>query len=133
MFEEELKEKFKKIFKVKEVSYDAPGDSREQDKLWIDVETPKFTFSDKRVKAIVTGKGSIFGKNEALTFGFISQAIAGADKSLTKDLFFSDFESNSNRFRDIVERSFTFTYFFNSQYDPDIGTITSVTTSVEET
>lgn len=133
MFEQELSDKMKAIFKVKEVSYDAPGDAREQDKLWLEIEQPKFTFNDKKAKAIVTGKGSIFGRNEDITFGFISQSISTADKSLTKDLFFTDFESNNLRFRDIVERSFSFTYFFNSQFDPDIGTITSVTTSIEET
>lgn len=133
MFEKELADKLKAIFNVKDVSYDAPGDSREQDKLWIEIEEPKFTFGSKKVKAIVTGRGSIFGKNEAITFGFISQAIEKADASLTKDLFFTDFETNTVRFRDIVERAFSFTYFFNSQFDPDVGTITSVTTSIEET
>lgn len=132
MFEKKLAETMKEIFDVKEVTFDTPGDSREQNILWIEIEQPKFTFADKKVKALVTGKGTMYGRNDALTYGYFSKCIAKADNALTKDLFFSDFETNSNRFRDIVERGFSFTYFFNSQYDPDIGTITSVTTTVEE-
>ncbi len=133
MFEKELAEKFKAIFKVKDVSYDAPGDAREQDKLWIEIENPKFNFTAKRAKAMITGRGTIFGPNESLTYGFIAAAIEKADPALTKDLFFSDFESNTNRFRDIVERGFSFTYFFNSQYDPAVGNMAGVNITIEET
>lgn len=132
MFEKELAEKFKAIFPVKKVTYDVPGESREQDCLFIEVEQPKFTFKDGKAKAMVTGNAVMFGRLEDLTFGFFAKAIAKAPNALTKDLFFSDFEANTQRFRDIVQRGFSFTYFFNSQYDPAIGTITSVTTTVEE-
>jgi hypothetical protein len=132
MFETELSNKLKAIFSVKKISYDAPGESQEQDCLFIEIEEPKFSFKDGRIKAMVTGNAIMFGRNEDLKFGFFSKAIAGASKDLTKDLFFSDFESNTQRFRDIVQRGFSFTYFFNSQYDPAIGTITSVDTNIEE-
>lgn len=132
MFEKKLQDTLKAIFDVKEVSYDAPGESREQNILWVEIEEPKFTFADKKVKALVTGKGTIFGRNDSLTYGYFSKCIAKADKSLTKDLFFSDFETNRNNYRDIVERGFSFTYFFNSQYDPDVGTIESVQITIEE-
>lgn len=133
MFEKELAEKMKAIFQVEDVSYDAPGASREQTKLWLEIEQPKFGFTDKKVEAMVTGRGTIYGKNEFLTYGFLASAIEKADAALTKDLFFSDFETNTNRFRDIAERGFSFVYFFNSQHDPATGSITSVTTSIEET
>jgi len=38
MFEKELADKFKAIFDVKEVTYDEPGDSREQNILWVEIE-----------------------------------------------------------------------------------------------
>ena len=133
MFEKELAEKMKAIFKVKDVTFDAPGDSREQDKLFIEVEDPKFRITDKKARAMVTGKGTMFGRNEALTFGFFSQAIAIADNALTKDLIFRDFETNTPRFRDIVERGFSFTYFFSTQHDPAVGNMTSVDINIEET
>ncbi len=132
MFEKELAEKFKAIFSVEEVDFDTPSESKEQNKLWIEIENPKFSFKDGKAVAMVTGNGIMFGRNDALTFGFFSKAIAKADNSLTKDLFFFDFETNTQRFRDLVQRGFSFTYFFNSQYDPATGTITSVDINIEE-
>jgi len=133
MFEKELAEKMKAIFKVKDVTFDAPGESREQDKLFIEIEEPHFRITDKKARAMVTGKGTMFGRNEALTFGYFSQAIAKADNALTKDLIFRDFETNTLRFRDIVERGFSFTYFFATQHDPAVGNMTSVDITIEET
>lgn len=137
MFEKELADKLKSIFKCTKVTFDEPGPkvdmAKEQGTLFVNVEMPKFTFSDGRVKAIVTGSASMFGRNDALTFGYFATSIEEAPYDLTKDLFFSDFEANTKRFRDIVERGFSFTYFFNSQHDPDIGTITSVDINIEET
>lgn len=81
---------------------------------------------------MVTGNAVMFGRNDALTFGFFSKAISNAPNALTKDLFFSDFETNTLRFRDIVQRGFSFTYFFNSQHDPDIGIINEIELTTEE-
>lgn len=133
MFEKELADKFKAIFQMEKVTYDTPGDSREQKCLFIEIENSKPTFKDGKELAMVTGNAVVFSRNEEIPFGFFAKAIARADKALTKDLFFFDFEANTQRFRDIVQRGFSFVYFFDSQYDPDIGTITSVTTTVEET
>ena len=132
MFENELADKFKAIFAVTKVTYDTPGESREQNVMFVQIEQPKFSFKDGRVTAMVTGNAVMFGRNDALTFGFFAKAISQAPALLTKDLFFSDFETNTQRLRDIVQRGFSFTYFFDSQYDPAVGTITSVTTTVEE-
>lgn len=132
MFEAELADKFKQIFQVTEVSYDTPGESQEQNVLFVEVENPKFTFKDGRALAIIKGNAVMFGRNDALTFGFFAKAISQADDALTKDLFFEDFETNTQRFRDIVQRGFSFTYFFNSQYDPDVGTIEELDITIEE-
>ncbi len=132
MFEKELSEKFKAIFEVSKVSFDQPGESGEQNVLFVEIESPNFSFSDGKAKAMVTGKATIFGRNDSLTYGFFAKAIAKAENSLTKDLVFRDFESNSNRFRDIAERGFSFTYFFNSQHNPPAGNIESVDITIEE-
>lgn len=133
MLEKELADKFKAIFQMQKVTYDTPGESREQGCLFIEIENSKQTFKDGKEIAMITGNAVIFARNEEIPLGFFAKAIARADKSLTKDLFFFDFEANTLRFRDLVQRGFSFVYFFDSQYDPDIGTITSVTTTVEET
>lgn len=132
MFEQELADKFKRIFGVSKVTYDTPGESREQDCLFIEIENCRNNIRDAKAMGVVTGNAVMFQKNEALKFGFFSKAIAQAPLELTKDLFFFSIESNTLRYRDLVQRGFSFTYFFNSQYDPSIGTITSVTTTVEE-
>lgn len=133
MFEKELADKFQKIFGVKKVTYDTPGESREQECLWVEIENSKNSIKDGRAKAMVTGNVVMFGSNSKMPFGFFSKAIKQADTSLTKDLFFFDIESNTQRFRDIVQRGFSFVYFFDSQYDPAIGSITSVDLITEET
>ena len=132
MFEKALIDKFKAIFGIEKITYDVPGDSREQNCLFIEIENSKNTFKDGKQLAMVTGNAVIFGPSGKIPFGFFSKAIINADPSLTKDLFFFDIEANTQRFRDIVQRGFSFTYFFNSQYDPAIGTITSVDLNVEE-
>ena len=58
----------------------------------------------------------MFGNNDKLTFGYFSKRIAKSDPEDTKSLFFYDIESNTKRFQNIVQRGFSFIYFFNSQY-----------------
>jgi hypothetical protein len=49
-----------------------------------------------------------------------------ADPEDTKDLFFFDMETNAGYFRNLTERSLSFVYFFSGQYDPSLGSITSI-------
>lgn len=140
MFEKELIEKFKGIFGVMKVTFDAPGDPgvsdvkrvKEQNCINIEVETSKNTIKGGRAIAEVRGTAIMLAPNEKLPFGFFDKAIAQAPDALTKDLFFFDKESNVQRYRDIVQRGFSFVYFFNSQYDPALGNITSVDITIEE-
>lgn len=138
MFEKQLSEIMQNIFKVKKVSYDAVPEGadaekvREQECLFLRIENAPLSFADGIARAKVTGTAVLIGRAEKVPFGFFSQAIMGAPKDLTKDLFFFDLESNQQQYRDIVQRSFSFIYLFRSQYDPAIGSITSVTLNVEE-
>lgn len=132
MFEAELQSKLKAIFGAQKVSYDSPGDASEQECLFIEVETANVRITDGKQRAKVSGNCVMFGDNNKLPFGYFTKAIAKADASLTKDLFFFDFEENTRRFKGIVQRGFSFVYFFHSQFDPDIGTITNVDITVEE-
>lgn len=126
MLENDLKDKLKSIFSVKDATFDAPGELREQDKLFIEVETSRSRVSDGKHHAMVTGRCFIFGQNDKLKIGFFDKRLKEADYSLTKHFHFSDFETNTNYYRNLVERSFSFTYFFNGQYDPETGKITSI-------
>lgn len=123
MFEKDLKEKFKRIFAVKKVTFDDPGKAREQECIFINVQKARNTIKDGRQISLVRGIGTIYGGSEKLPFGYLSQRIAKAKPEDTKDLFFEDIEENEPQYRDIVQRSFNFVYFFSGQYDPNIGSI----------
>lgn len=126
MFETELANKFKKIFNLKKVSYDEPSGISEQECLFLEIQDCKSNFKDKRWLGTVRGNGLFFAQNDKIKFGFFSKQIANANKNDTKDLFFSEFEENTNRYLNLVQRSFSFVYFFDFQYDPSLGTITSI-------
>ena len=131
--EDTLKFHFEQIFQVKKVVFDTPGESQEQDCIFIEVENSRNNFKDGRWISKVTGNMIMFAPNDKLMLGFFSKAIAKAPANLTRPLFFEDFEENTKRIQNIVQRSVSFVYFFDSQYDPETGKITSVTfTTTEE-
>lgn len=121
-----MKNKLQRIFKVKKVSYDEPGESGEQEVLFVNVEDSNNRIRKGEEVAKVTGSCIIIGNAEKLNFGFFSKSIQEASPSDTKDFFFSDFESNTKRYQNLVQRSFNFIYFYKGQYDPKVGTITEL-------
>lgn len=132
MFEKSLEARFQAIFEVKKISYNAPGASGEQECLFIEIETARNSIKDGRALSMVTGSAVMNAPNDKLPFGFFSKKIAKAGKDLTKPLFFFDIETNTQRYQNLVQRGFSFVYFFDSQYDPDTGIIESVEFTIEE-
>jgi hypothetical protein len=130
VFEEALAQKFKTIFDVSKVRYDLPGESQEQETLFVEVELSRNRIRDGEFIARVQGKASIFAPADKLPFGYFTRCIE-AHPDETKDLFFSDIEGNSRVFGNIVQRGFSFVYFFHSQYDPELGTLNSIEFEVE--
>lgn len=131
MFESELKTKFEQIFGVK-VDFAKPGESLEQECLFVEIENTVDRIKDGREISKVTGNAVLFGNADKIPFGFFSKQIAKADPALTAPFFFFDFESNNPIFGNKVGRGLSFVYFYEGQYDPKIGTITSVDIEVEE-
>lgn len=121
-----MADKLQKIFGVKKVTYVMPGESREQEFLFVEVERAAGQAKDGLYIARVEGTCQLFGTAEKIPFGYLSKAITKADAALVKDFFFTDFEANTKIFANIVQRSFSFVYFFRSQYDPKIGSISSL-------
>lgn len=132
MFEKSLEDAFKKIFKVKKVVYSQPSNAEEQDCLFIEVEDAVNKITDDRAKSMVTGNAIMFGTSDKLKFGFFSKAIAQANHEDTSPFFFFDIEANTKQYQNIVQRGFSFVYFFDSQYDPDTGSITSIELELTE-
>jgi hypothetical protein len=133
VFKKQLAETFQKIFKVKKVSFDQPDPiALEQETLWIDVEDVTPLMKDGEAGAEVRGTAQIVAPGDKLPFGFLAKAIEKAPYSLTKDLFFYDYETSTRRYQNLVGRGFSFVYFFSTQYDPEIGSIESVEITLEE-
>lgn len=127
MFEESLKYIIKEILDIDKVVYDKPGDSQEQECVFIIIDNSRNKITDKKQRAKVTGTIRVFAELEKLPYGYFSKKIAEAPNNLTRNLFFYDFEDNVGTFGNIVERSASFVYLFNSQFDPSLGNIERVT------
>lgn len=132
--EKEIEAALRRIFKIDKITFDDPGESGEQGCLFVNVDTSPARVHGSRFIGRVTGTISIFGQNSKVPLGFFSKAISDAEPADAKPFFFSDFESSSNRNRNLVQRSASFIYFFDSQYDPSLGTIEeiNVTVNIEE-
>jgi hypothetical protein len=123
MFEKDLAAKFQRVFDMKKVTYDAVSDSHEQECLFINVISCKSQVKDKKFCGKVTGKINIFGNADKLPYGYMSKRVQKCDPLDVKDLFFYDFEENVNTMENIVERTASFIYLFEMQYDPNLGEI----------
>ncbi len=127
MFEASLKTKLMSIFDLPKASYSMPGESQEQDCIFIDVQKSTASIKDGEAFYKVTGKCLVTAPHESIPFGFFLKKIKLADIDDTKDLFFYDIEESVKLYANIVTRSFSFVYFYSVELDPDNGSITSVT------
>lgn len=132
MFKKSLEDKLKRIFDFDAVEYDIPDEAQEQEKVFIQVDKCRSTIKEGIQIADVTGMIRVFANTDKLPYGYFHKRLRDAAISDTKDLFFYNFEENEGQFRNITERTFGFRYFYNSQYDPEMGTITSIETEVNE-
>ncbi len=132
VFEFSLQTKLKNIFDMTKVSFDEPGESDEQECIFIDVSNAKQSIKDGRAYFKVSGKCHIVAPHDKLPFGFFHRKIKLADLADSKDFFFFDIEESAKMHLNLVKRSFSFVYFFNTQLNPVDGTIESITTEVQE-
>ncbi len=132
MFKAELSSRLKTIFGLPKVTFDRPGESMEQEVIWVEVDSCRSWVRPPKQVARVTGKIRVFGNSDKLPYGYFSKRINAADPALTKDIFFYDFEENAETFRNICERSMSFHYLYEGEYDPAIGEINEVNLSISE-
>lgn len=127
MLENEVKAKLQKIFGFQKATYDLPGESQEQECLFITISQPKVRPIDGRFVGQVEGSALVFAQNDKMPSGYFAKSIEKASAEDTEDFFFSDVGATQKIYQNIVQRSFSFVYFFNSQYDPDKGSIEEIT------
>lgn len=131
MFKADLKLKLQNIFGVNKVNFDAPGESVEQETLFIEIEKSMNSIKDGRVTAMIYGNAILAGPSDKIPFGYLSKRIKQAAEADTNNLCFFQLETNTRIFQNLIQLGFSFVYFFYSQYDPELGTITSVNTNIE--
>jgi hypothetical protein len=128
MFRNELKEKLKSIFGFSKVTFDAPGESYEQDTLFIEVQKSLSRATEGRAFSRVTGQIVVYSQNNKLPYGFFHKRLGQVDKELTKEFFFFDFDvdvaNSPARLQNINERRTSFVFLFSTQYDPAQGQLT---------
>ena len=121
MFEKELEGKFQRIFDFKKTSFREPSVDQEQEHLFIKIESAKNAVRDKKFVGIAKGKIHVFASSDKLPYGYFTKQLAKSKAADLQGLFFFDFEENSGTIDNIVERTCSFIYFFDIQYDPDLG------------
>lgn len=132
MIEKALKEKLERIFGIEKVSFDQPGESFEQKTLFVEIGTCRSSIKTGRHVARVSGRLLFSAPATQVPLGFFSKRIAEALLSDTVDFFFFEFEENANRYQNLVERSLSFVFFYNEQYNPEVGTMSQLNTVVTE-
>jgi hypothetical protein len=126
VFESSLKAKLKAIFDLDKVTFESAGESKEQEGAFIEIESPYVKVSDTRAVGKITGKIRFFVNADKMPHDYFAKMISKASNDDKKDLFFSDIGVSVGRLVNIDERTVSFVYFFNSQYDPNQGLITSI-------
>lgn len=128
----ELKEKLGRIFDMK-TTFDSPGESNEQEAIFIEVENIRGKVKDGLYTGRINGQIFVYGNTTKLPLGYFSKQIDQASSADKSDFWFDPAEQNINGFRNIAQRSLGFVYFFSGQYDPEVGTITSIENDIEVT
>jgi len=126
MLENEIVDLFKAIFDIKKVTLEEPGEALEQGVLFISVDSYTEDTKNGFVKGVLRGNAKVYSQSNKLPLGFFTRKLRSAGVDLTRDLFCTDFEMNLNVFQNLIERSFSFTYFYTSEYDPEQGSLTEI-------
>lgn len=124
-----MKEKLERIFGLK-VSFNHKSESQEQECIFVEVESTKNNVSAGRFKGKAMGKLRFFVNSDKLPFGFFSQKISLADRADIDDFFFYDFEENTGTILNICERLLSFIYLYDMEYNPSVGLINELETTV---
>lgn len=126
MLEATLQETLKRIFDLKKCTFDSVSESREQECIFVEVDSNRGSIKDGVEVFRVEGRIRVFANRDKLPLGYFAKKIHEADPTDTQDLFFFDIEQNLGIIQNIVERTVSFVYLYSGQYDPALGTITSI-------
>lgn len=130
MFRKEMSEKLKEIFGVKKVTFDEPGESFEQDTIFVQIQKSRCNTGQGKQTAKVEGALVLFCQRDKAPYGFFNKRIEQADAALKRDFLFFDMDvealNSPARLQNISERRVSFVFLYSAQYDPNQGELTSV-------
>lgn len=130
MFRAELERKLKSIFGMSKVTFDAPGETLEQNCLFIEIQEAPSKVVGDRILSKVQGSIFIFAQQSVLPFGFFTKRVASARHDDKKDLFFSDWDTSAlniqARQQNLAELRTSFVYLHSAQHDPNKGELSGV-------
>lgn len=131
MFKKDLQEKLSRIFGIKKVTFDEPGESYEQDTLFVEIQEAPSNAGQGTVSAKVRGSVVLFSQRNKLPYGYFNKKISQAAAADKKDLFFFDIDvealNSPARIQNISERRTSFVYLYSAQYDPAQGELKKLT------
>lgn len=139
MFRKDLMRRMEAIFGMDKTTMLASSETYEQDTLFIEILSSRSRVSGVnggRETARVIGTIVVFSQEDRLPYGFFIKRIEQAAAELKAPLFFYDIDvddvESPARLQNLHERRCSFQFLYDSQYDPDRGSITSLTLSVNE-
>ena len=132
MFRKELDRRLQAIFDFSKTTYLAPSESYEQDTLFIEIHRalPNTSAASKTQRARVHGAIVVYSQGNRLPYGFFNKRLEQADPALRRGLMFYetdiDVADSPARLQNIHERRANFLFLYDSEYDPNQGSLTSV-------
>lgn len=135
MFKADLEDRLKKIFCVNSVKFDAFVLGKEQEVLFVDIDTAKLYSTSGKHWWFVKGRLSICGIASKHKYGWAHSKIDIADKALTSKFMFGRDERpikypyNNN---DFVKVDVDFFYIYDADFNPNSAKIASVELTTEE-
>lgn len=131
MFEKDLQDKLRRIFRIERVTFDTPSETNEQEGIFIRIDTARNKIHNKKQTAKAQGAIRIYANNEKMPFGYLTKMLEMAAPADKRDIVFTALEENVGTYRNLVERSASFIYFFSGEYNPTVGHLEQVTVDIE--
>ncbi len=134
MFKKDLERRLKAIFGFEKVSFNAPEKfAMEQDTMFVEVDLVRpRPYGKDKISCRVSGKLVVYSQDERMPYGFFSKRVEQANHDDTKPFFFDrEIDAGEPRYQNIHERQLDFMFLYDTQYDPDRGSLTEINLSLE--
>lgn len=125
MYQKQLEEDLKKIFKTKAVRFCRAEGLLEQDVLCVDITAQRIGAQEGKAWARVSGTVAVRGTNKKNPSGFLAKKVAQADPQVLARFWFASGETPVNIpiEWEIKAYKLEFTYFYQEEYAPVKGII----------